>query len=78
MWSGKQKTYFTGRRCIAEMYLKFTELGELSASDPEFGSHGFIIALYQVFFEQYHQYLGHYFRHLYHIVKYIDNEKLKR
>lgn len=75
MWSGKRGEYFSGRRCFADMYRKFSELGLLAKNDPEFHTHGFVIALYDVFFAEYHSYLGHYFRHLYHMVRFIKDDK---
>jgi len=37
-----------------------------------------LVAIYFYYFHLYHSSLGHYFRNLFHIVKYIDNSKLHK
>jgi hypothetical protein len=71
--------YFSGRRCMADMKRQFKEK-QKNVTTAQHGRESFYhaIEVYNRIYAAHKQYLGHYFRNLYHIVAYLDGCGLEK
>lgn len=67
-----------GRDCFKTLFEDFMYSAYISAHNKNIGADPIIIAraAYSEFFSQYQAYMGHYFRNLYSIVKFVNESKM--
>ena len=68
-----------GARLILEDVAKRYGISEavISSIQKETDEEVIVKRVYKLFFDKYHYVVGHYFRHLYHILKYVDDSYIK-
>lgn len=66
-----------GRSCFAEMYRRLQSVGALSGPRPS-GLRKTAEKAYLDFYTPYQPRLGHYFRNLFHLVRFVDESKIEK
>ncbi len=75
--SGSALKVHSGRDCFSIIWAKYESLFQKNIQDENYERKMYINGKFKNLWTEYENEIGHYFRSLYHIVKFIDNSKIE-